>query len=279
MSDAIRGPGQPPEKDGRRRRRQQSREAILRALAEAISEPDFEASPEQLAARSGYSISTIFRHFGSRDGLSAAIQDLVRSRVDQHLAAGPFEGDVRARVAELVRRVSAVFETAMPFLRAVEPDRQRTVGDPARRILDLRVRCEIDAALAPRARSPARRDRRSPRGPPLRRRLGPHAHRTGPRPRARSRAAGGRGAPPDRRAGCASPGLSSIDTSAARITTPRNSFWADGGASSPNAIAQASSAGLQRIRSRDGVHPRGVAEVGSPAAPESAQEPDCREGG
>ena len=149
MSDAMRGPGQPPETDGRRRRRQQSREAILRTLAEAMSEPDFEPSPAHLADRSGYSISTIFRHFGSRDGLSAAIQDLVRSRVDEHLAAGPFEGDLHTRVTELVRRASAVFETASPFLRIVEPDRQRTVGDRARQILDFRVRGQVHAALAP----------------------------------------------------------------------------------------------------------------------------------
>ncbi|MEM7413479.1 MAG: hypothetical protein AAF430_24820 [Myxococcota bacterium] len=150
MSDPTHelGESPEPERDGRKRRRQQSREAILRALAEAIVEPDFQPSPEWLAARSGYSISTIFRHFGGRDGLAAAVQDLVRQRVDEHLSGGPPEGDVRTRVAELVRRVSAVFETASPFLRAVEPDRQRMIGDRARHILDLRVRCQIDDALA-----------------------------------------------------------------------------------------------------------------------------------
>ena len=75
MSDEVRPLGEPPETDGRKRRRQQSREAILRAMAEAVVEPDFQPSPEWLAARSGYSISTIFRHFGGRDGLAAAIQD------------------------------------------------------------------------------------------------------------------------------------------------------------------------------------------------------------
>ncbi len=151
MSGPIRelGEASEPEKDGRRRRRQQSREAILRALAEAMVEPDFQASPEWLAARSGYSISTIFRHFGGRDGLAVAIQDLVRRRIDQHLAPVPFEGEFGARVAELVRRAIAVFETALPFLRVVEPDRQRMIGDPARRILDLRIRCQIEEALAP----------------------------------------------------------------------------------------------------------------------------------
>jgi AcrR family transcriptional regulator len=141
-------PHEPPASDGRRRRRQQSHERILHMLAEALSEPDFEVTPEQIAARSGYSISTIFRHFGGRDELAAAMQELARSRVRQHLAAGPFEGDVHARVGELARRLAAVFETVAPLLRAVQQDRQRTLGDTGRRQLDRVARAQIGAALA-----------------------------------------------------------------------------------------------------------------------------------
>ena len=94
---------------------------------DGVAEPVFEPSPEQVAARSGYSISTILRHFGGRDGLVAAMRDLVRSRVAEHLAAGPFEGDLHDRVGELVRRLAATFETVAPFLRVVAQDRQRTV--------------------------------------------------------------------------------------------------------------------------------------------------------
>jgi hypothetical protein len=76
------------------------------------------------------------------------MQELVGSRVREHLVAGPFEGDVRARVGELVRRLAAVFETVAPFLRAVAHDRQRTLGDTGRRRLDGAVRAQIGAALA-----------------------------------------------------------------------------------------------------------------------------------
>ena len=148
MSDEVRDQTESTEPDGRKRRRQQSREAILRAMADAIVEPDFQPSPEYLAARSGYSISTIFRHFGGRDGLAVAVQDLVRRRIDEHLAEVPYDGDLPARVSELVRRAAAVFETASPFLRAVEPDRQRMIGDRARLILDMRIRCQIEDALS-----------------------------------------------------------------------------------------------------------------------------------
>lgn len=152
MSEPIHQPREDhaaPENDGRRRRRQQSRAAILQALAEAIAEPDFQPSPEWLAARSGYSISTIFRHFGNRDGLAVEIQGLVRQRIDMLLAPVPYEGDLDDRMTELVRRLGSVFEAALPFLRAVTPDRQRATGDPARRILDVRVRCQLEDALAP----------------------------------------------------------------------------------------------------------------------------------
>jgi AcrR family transcriptional regulator len=143
------GSAEAPSADGRRRRRQQSGKRILQALADAICELETDVTPERIAARSGYSVSTIFRHFGSRDGLTAAMQELIRSRVREHLAAGPFEGDVHARVSELARRLAAVFETVTPFLRAVAHNPQRThLDDPGRRWLDEAVRGQIAGALA-----------------------------------------------------------------------------------------------------------------------------------
>ena len=114
------GPDETPASDGRRRRRQQSRQRIIEALLEALGEPDFDLSPEQTAVRSG-----------------------------EQLAAGPFEGDVRARTRELVRRLAAAFETVAPTLRSVQPDRQKSVGDRGRRRLDATVRDQIGAALGP----------------------------------------------------------------------------------------------------------------------------------
>jgi len=136
-----------PLRDGRRRRHQRSRGRILHALADALSEPDIEITPEQIAARSGYSISTIFRHFGGQQELAAAMQDLVSSKVRDHLAAGPFEGDMGARVRALVRRLAAVSETVAPFLRVTERARPRTQSEAGRRQLDTVVRSQIAAAL------------------------------------------------------------------------------------------------------------------------------------
>lgn len=140
-------PEEAPASDGRRRRRQQSRQRILRALVEALAEPDFDLTPEQIAVRSGYSVSTIFRHFGGRDDLIDAMQKLSESRVVEILEVGPYEGEVRARVAELVRRLTAIFGLVAPMLRWVQPDRQRSVGDRGRLRLDAVVRSQIVEAL------------------------------------------------------------------------------------------------------------------------------------
>lgn len=141
--------GEAPSSDGRKRRRQESSRRIVEALAAVIAEADGEVTPEQIAARSGYSVSTIFRHFGGRDGLIAAMRELLQSRVREHVDAGPFEGDVHARVRELVRRLAAAFETATPFLRFVASDRRRThLGPPGRLRLDAIVRDQTRLALA-----------------------------------------------------------------------------------------------------------------------------------
>ena len=137
-----------PSSDGRRRRSQRSRERILHALAEALSEPDIELTPEQIAARSGYSISTIFRHFGDIEGLSRAMRELVLSRVQTILGAGPFVGSLRERIKELVRRCAAVFETIAPFVRAMSRNRYAVEEEgPRTQETERVIRGQILAAL------------------------------------------------------------------------------------------------------------------------------------
>ncbi len=132
--------------DGRHRRSQRSRERILHALAEAISEAQGELTPEQIAVRSGYSMSTVLRQFGNQEGLRAAMDELIRTRVEGHLAAGPFEGDVRERAHELVRRLVAAFETLVPFERTMaRSGRRDAVG---LRHVDRAIRAQTSTALS-----------------------------------------------------------------------------------------------------------------------------------
>ncbi|MDX1578672.1 MAG: TetR/AcrR family transcriptional regulator [Gemmatimonadota bacterium] len=120
-----------PAMDGRRLRSQRSRERILDAVAEALADPDVDLSPAGVAARAGVSVSTIARHFGDRDGLVAALRDRVRSRLLPLLSAGPFEGGLRTRIHELVRRRTEMFEIVAPLYRAAP--RQRRPPARARR--------------------------------------------------------------------------------------------------------------------------------------------------
>jgi AcrR family transcriptional regulator len=146
--DIHRSSEKEPESDGRRRRSQRSRERILHALAEALSEPDLELTPEQLAARSGYSISTIFRHFGDQEGLARAMRGLVMSRVQTILGAGPFAGSEDERARELVRRCAAVFETVGPFIRTMSRNRYAVEEEgPRAQQIDRLVRGLILEAL------------------------------------------------------------------------------------------------------------------------------------
>jgi len=107
-----------------------------------------ELTPEQLAARSGYSISTIFRHFGDQEGLTKAMRGLVLSRVQTILGAGPFEGSMSERIAELVRRCGAVFETVGPLIRTLSRNRYALDEEgPRTQQIDRVVRGQIIEAL------------------------------------------------------------------------------------------------------------------------------------
>lgn len=107
--------------DGRRRRSQRTREKMLDALAAAISQQNADLTPESIAARAGVSLSTLFRHFGDVAGLARAMRERVAVRVLPLLSAEGFEGDTRARVAELTRRRAELFEAIAPLRRVSLP--------------------------------------------------------------------------------------------------------------------------------------------------------------
>ena len=106
------------ETDGRRRRSLDSRARIVGAMLELTRETAVVPSAEQVAARAGVGLRTVFRHFQDMDSLYSEI-------------ARPFEAELRAwsqrpfkgvtwqeRVFELIARRSAAFEIVAPFRRA-----------------------------------------------------------------------------------------------------------------------------------------------------------------
>lgn len=144
-----RPPDSTPSADGRHRRSQRSRERILAAVAGALKDPQLELTPERVAAEAGVSLSTIFRHFGDMDGLAAAMRERVAGQVVPILAAGPFLGDARQRVGELVRRRAAAFEIMAPLLRAtLRQSRPQRAARETEAELFRGMRRQLEEALA-----------------------------------------------------------------------------------------------------------------------------------
>lgn len=149
MSGGDPDPGA-PRVDGRRRRSERSREKILDAVATAIEDAPVELTAERIAAGAGVSLSTISRHFGDLDGLSAAMRERVQARIVPILFGRPFEGSTRGRLRDLIQRRGEAFEILGPFQRVSL--RNPSGGAQAREQqeeLRIRLREQLLAALAP----------------------------------------------------------------------------------------------------------------------------------
>jgi AcrR family transcriptional regulator len=112
--------------DGRRRRGQDNRARIVRAMLEIIQSGEVAPGAEQVAARADVGLRTVFRHFQDMDSLyremSVAIEAELRTVVDR-----PFlSPDWRGRLFELIERRAEAFERIAPFKRASDVFRYRS---------------------------------------------------------------------------------------------------------------------------------------------------------
>jgi AcrR family transcriptional regulator len=106
------------EQDGRRLRSQDSRKRIVRSLLDLVSGGTVAPNAEQVAARAGVGLRTVFRHFKDMDSLYAEMAQAIEVEVRQVVDL-PFEAtDWRGRVLELIPRRAQVFERITPFRRA-----------------------------------------------------------------------------------------------------------------------------------------------------------------
>jgi AcrR family transcriptional regulator len=108
-------------KDGRIRRGEKSRERILDAMVSLLEEQSAEPTPEELAARAGVSLRTVFNHFGNIEELKVVVQERMLSKILPILQRGSIEGTTKARVHELVLRRVRLYEAIAPFRRRVSP--------------------------------------------------------------------------------------------------------------------------------------------------------------
>jgi AcrR family transcriptional regulator len=142
-------PDEPDERDGRRLRSQDSRKRIVQAMLELIHGGEVSPSAEQVAARAGVGLRTVFRHFKDMDSLyaemSVVIEAELRSVLDQPFVAE----DWRGRVVEVVARRSTAFERIGPFKRASLVHRHRSAFLEANHVRLVESMREILRMLVP----------------------------------------------------------------------------------------------------------------------------------
>ena len=115
-----------PETDGRRRRSQDSRARIVRAMLELVEAGEPTPAAEQVAARAGVGLRTVFRHFRDMDSLYREMSQVIDAEL-RAVVLAPFRGaSPRERVLELVRRRAGAYEKIGSFKRASAVNRHRS---------------------------------------------------------------------------------------------------------------------------------------------------------
>ena len=107
-----------PSTDGRVRRSERSRAAIVDAVLELVSEGVLLPTAQQIAERAGVGIRSVFRHYTDMESLFEAMSERWRSEAQSFLARPPENASVEDRALALVRRRAALFERFAPIQRS-----------------------------------------------------------------------------------------------------------------------------------------------------------------
>lgn len=113
--------------DGRRQRSEASREKIVRAMLALVAEGDVCPGAENVAARAGVGLRTVFRHFENMESLyqqiSAAVTAELKPTANEPYRAADWSG----QLMELIDRRTEIFERIMPYKIAGEVHRHQSV--------------------------------------------------------------------------------------------------------------------------------------------------------
>ena len=113
--------------DGRRIRRYNNRRRIVAAMLELVRAGAISPGAEEVAARAGVGLRTVFRHFDDMDSLYREMAEAMRNEL-QPIVGAPFASrDWKGRLGEMVDRRAGLFERAMPFKDAADVHRHRSV--------------------------------------------------------------------------------------------------------------------------------------------------------
>lgn len=114
---------QVPALDGRFRRGERSRQAIVAALIELVGRGVLQPTAQQVADTAGVGIRSVFRHFSEMESLYAAMDAHLEGDAVQILRGGRRAGKLDERVAALVRQRASLFERIAPYKRSANLQR------------------------------------------------------------------------------------------------------------------------------------------------------------
>ena len=149
--------------DGRTARRDRNRDAVLDAVLELFAEGDLTPSAEQVAARSGVSLRSVYRYVADRADLMRAAIDRHIARVEplfviDHVGEGTFDERVERFVTARMRGYEAIAATSRASrFRAPTNDMIREQLELARR----RFGEQVERQFAPELRAMKPTERRA----------------------------------------------------------------------------------------------------------------------
>jgi len=112
--------------DGRRARGIESRRKIVTAMMELVRAGNINPRAEDVAAKADVGLRTVFRHFDDMDSLYVEMNLILRAEIDPIVNAPFPEGGWSARLDDVLRRRSTVFDRIMPLKLSAEAFRWRS---------------------------------------------------------------------------------------------------------------------------------------------------------
>lgn len=138
-ADRAQPPAPPPtgRMDGRRRRSEQTRQAIIEAYLDLLRRTTSMPTANQIAEAAGYSVRSIFERFTDLNALSLATADYAIAHGQAEAVARDVDGDRATRIASHVATRAMACEKWLPLWRAITAPGQ--LPDLASRVAMVRL--------------------------------------------------------------------------------------------------------------------------------------------
>jgi len=107
-----------PREDGRTIRGQRTQRAVVDAVLALVEEGNVRPTAEQVAARAGVSLRTVYQHFRDRESLFRTATEVQLERMAKFLRVLPDDGPFAARREAFLDQRVRLFEEMTPLRRA-----------------------------------------------------------------------------------------------------------------------------------------------------------------